>query len=927
MRLEAQSGGYAQGVTVTNGIVTVYFDATWNSKYVDIHYRLNNGTQQNLRMQRSGNRWTMAIPNARPGGVLGYWFTYEKNGPQYDSPISTVIVPSPTPTPSPTATPMPTPTPVPVGFTQGVTVANGVVTVFFDATWNSKYVDIHYRLNNGTQQNLRMQRSGNRWTIVIAKARRSNVLGYWFTYEKNGPQYDSPFYTVIVPSPTATPTPVPTATATPAPTATPTPTPAPTPTLTPAVPDGLAATANGTNQITITWKAVPGAVGYDLQMDGVILSSAVSPVIHAPVAPNSTHAYAVRSKSSAGVSAFSANVSATTPGLQGEISPLFNQSTALEPATVIETGTALITRLGDRVRDRHARESQFKAYDHYLSRYWEHRTVSIEIIDRVAKGGNSITFNITSLWKLDSPDFRAFFRGIGTVAEYWHNADSTAIDDLHYTTTVSYNSKENRPIRAGDRMEIEFSPFLQNPPNGRSNYYGTAMLYIVGQGGMVPWEGVGPLKDSFPLPQKAWLGGRTTLPHQYSDEPIHRLKQIATNMSPGNVQPFMLGRRLHHTDFGDGTHSEPNNPVFGEQIGKLGTRFAARSCIECHGNNGRTLPPSVGTPLKAEVRVGLDAVGTAHPNLGSVLQPKSTAGSPEGGVSIASWTTIPGAFGDGTPFELRKPNYAFTTVTPNFSSVRFAPALVGMGLLEAIEEQTILGLADPDDANGDGISGRVQSLNDPQTGQLRLGRFGWKAGQARLTHQIASALNQAMGITTSIAPVLDRGSAQESSNSGVELSNADLENLYRYVATLGVPARRNLTDSIALRGETLFATLNCVKCHTPAMTTSPYHPMTELRSQSIQPYTDMLLHDMGAGLADNLGEGKASGAEWRTPPLWGIGSTAEVSGGEAYLHDGRARNLTEAILWHGGEAQASKEGFRQLPASDRAAVVKFLQSL
>jgi len=121
--------------------------------------------------------------------------------------------------------------------------------------------------------------------------------------------------------------------------------------------------------------------------------------------------------------------------------------------------------------------------------------------------------------------------------------------------------------------------------------------------------------------------------------------------------------------------------------------------------------------------------------------------------------------------------------------------------------------------------------------------------------------------------------------------------------------------------------LNCVKCHTPSMTTSRYHPMTELRSQSIQPYTDLLLHDMGSGLADNMGEGKASGAEWRTPPLWGIGSTAEVSGGEAYLHDGRARNLTEAILWHGGEAQGSKEAFRQLPAADREAIVKFLQSL
>jgi len=477
-------------------------------------------------------------------------------------------------------------------------------------------------------------------------------------------------------------------------------------------------------------------------------------------------------------------------------------------------------------------------------------------------------------------------------------------------------------------MEIEVSPFLLSPPNGtRTNYYGTAMLYIVGEGGTVPWEGKGPMLDSFPLAEKAWLGGRTTLPYQYSDERVHRLKQIATNMSPESIQPFMLGRRLHHTDFGNGVHSEGGNPAFGEQIGKLGPRFTARSCVECHVNNGRTLPSPVGTSLRAVVKVGADEGGSAHPYLGKMLQPQTTSGVPEAGASISGWTLTPGIFGDGTPFELRKPNYAFTRVTPPFHSVRFAPALVGMGLLEAIEETTILEMADPEDADGDGISGRVQTLKDPQTGELRIGRFGWKAGQARLTHQIASALSHDMGITTLINPTLDRGSAQEGTDFGVELSNADLENWYRYLATLGVPARRNLEDSVALRGEALFTSMNCVKCHKPQITTSPYHPLAELRDQSIQPYTDMLLHDMGPGLADNLGEGQASGSEWRTPPLWGIGSTTEVSGGEAYLHDGRARNLEEAILWHGGEAEASKEAFRQLPAADRAAAVKFLQSL
>ncbi|HMP84693.1 MAG TPA: di-heme oxidoredictase family protein, partial [Verrucomicrobiota bacterium] len=187
----------------------------------------------------------------------------------------------------------------------------------------------------------------------------------------------------------------------------------------------------------------------------------------------------------------------------------------------------------------------------------------------------------------------------------------------------------------------------------------------------------------------------------------------------------------------------------------------------------------------------------------------------------------------------------------------------------------------------------------------------------------AAALNTDMGVVTTIFPKLDG----ETTNSTPELSAADLDLMTRYVALLGVGARRNLTDAQALQGEQLFATASCVKCHTPTLTTSAYHPMAELRSQTIHPYTDLLLHDMGPGLADNMGEGAATGSEWRTAPLWNIGLTAGVSGGEAYLHDGRARSLEEAILWHGGEAEAAKEAFRTMSAADRAALIKFLKSL
>jgi CxxC motif-containing protein (DUF1111 family) len=391
----------------------------------------------------------------------------------------------------------------------------------------------------------------------------------------------------------------------------------------------------------------------------------------------------------------------------------------------------------------------------------------------------------------------------------------------------------------------------------------------------------------------------------------------------------MLGRRLQHTDFGDGSHLEAGNPIFPEQVGKLGPRYTGRSCFGCHTDNGRALVPATGAAmLQSVVRVGSSAAGASHPNLGLVLQELATNGAPaEASANIASFTTTGGTYGDGAAYSLRKPNYAFIGVTPSFFSVRLAPQLVGTGLLEAIPEGEIAALADPSDVNGDGISGRMQTVTDPQTGQVRLGRFGWKAGQATLKQQLASALNNDMGVTTSIFQNLDRGSAQPDPGPSTELNDTDLDNLYRYNAVLGVSARRSLTDAQALSGEALFTSANCVKCHTATLTTSAYHPLTELRSQTIHPYTDLLLHDMGTGLADNMSEGGASGSEWRTPPLWSIGLTAGVSGGENYLHDGRARTLEEAILWHGGEADASKEAFRTMSATNRAALIAFLKSL
>jgi len=266
-------------------------------------------------------------------------------------------------------------------------------------------------------------------------------------------------------------------------------------------------------------------------------------------------------------------------------------------------------------------------------------------------------------------------------------------------------------------------------------------------------------------------------------------------------------------------------------------------------------------------------------------------------------------------------------VTPEYYSARIAPQLVGLGLLEAIPESSIAALTDPNDADGDGVSGRIRTIIDPVTGQSRIGRFGWNGGQATVKQQVAGALNTDMGVMTSIFPSPDCGDAQSREKNGGELDDEHLDKLTQYLSLLGVHARRNTSDPDSARGEPLFDEAGCADCHAPTFQTSDYHPHAERRSQMIHPYTDLLLHDMGVGLADNLTEGNASGAEWRTPPRWGIGLTEDVSGGEAYLHDGRARNLNEAILWHGGEAESAKQAFEDMPEDDKDALLVFLRSL
>lgn len=357
----------------------------------------------------------------------------------------------------------------------------------------------------------------------------------------------------------------------------------------------------------------------------------------------------------------------------------------------------------------------------------------------------------------------------------------------------------------------------------------------------------------------------------------------------------------------------------------LGPRFNNTSCAGCHVGDGRGLPifGDVAKHSQGLLRVSLPG-GQPVPGVGFQFRDQAVLGFEPDGTLRVEWEEIPGQYGDGTPYRLRKPKLTVTLANGKplpaqvQTSLRVAPPSFGRGWLEAIPQAEILAQADPNDQDHDGISGRPNWVKDHR-GKTRLGRFGLKANTADLLEQTAAAYLNDMGLGNPVFP---------DENGKVEISQQTLDIAVFYTQTLAVPARRNLSDPQVRQGEALFVQMGCSSCHTPRFVTGNDHPIAALRNQEIHPYSDLLLHDMGKGLADGRPDGEASGQEWRTPPLWGIGLTRTVLGGdEAYLHDGRARTLEEAILWHGGEAEAAKAAFRTAPTDFRAALLAFLKSL
>ncbi len=406
-----------------------------------------------------------------------------------------------------------------------------------------------------------------------------------------------------------------------------------------------------------------------------------------------------------------------------------------------------------------------------------------------------------------------------------------------------------------------------------------------------------------------------------------------------------------------------SSPASTKSADGLGPLFNARSCQNCHLKDGRGHTPSANWPIDDSISFVLrlsippqnhkqkilieerKILFIEEPSYGQQLQDLSIQGFDAEGIINFEYEKVKIKFEDGKTVNLRKPKY--TIKNWNYGnpkkdlmlSPRIAQQMIGLGLLESIDENDIISNSDPNDKDNDGISGKPNFVWNKLQKKITLGRFGWKAGQPNLMQQSAEAFKVDIGISSflnqeawgdcSVGQELCRkapnGNTIDQGNS--EISREAMDKLVFYVRNLGVPARRNVNNKDVLLGKKIFYESGCIGCHTPKFVTSRIPDQPENSFQLIWPYTDLLLHDMGDGLADNRPEGDADGREWRTAPLWGIGLTETVSGHTEFLHDGRARNLLEAILWHGGEAENSKNKIMKLNKKQREALLKFLNSL
>lgn len=440
-------------------------------------------------------------------------------------------------------------------------------------------------------------------------------------------------------------------------------------------------------------------------------------------------------------------------------------------------------------------------------------------------------------------------------------------------------------------------------------------------------------------PISARLGGGTSPATLLMD-----FSTVVANAGEDSLTMFSAGNQFFTAKW---TPSPGRQPV----TDGLGPLFNRESCFDCHLDNGRGAPPEgPGQALMSSlVRIsvpGADANGGPNPvpNYGDQIQDRAIPGvTPEAKPSI-SWTEIKGQYSDGRPFTLRRPvvtleNPAYGPLPKNLMmSFRVANPMIGLGLLESVMPTTMHALADPEDKDGDGISGRVNIVWDAGSKAPGEGRFGWKANTPSLVHQNSGAALGDMGITTPVHPedhcvvgqeACAAAAAKAKAGDEPEMPFTPLLNMTVFSRLIAVPPQRNPDAAEVKRGEKLFREIGCASCHMPTLIAGRAGDGVKptFAGQTFHPFTDLLIHDMGEGLADGRPDYLASGSEWRTTPLWGLGLTETVNGHTYLLHDGRARNIAEAILWHGGEGEAAKERFRTAPAIERADLLAFLESL
>ena len=637
------------------------------------------------------------------------------------------------------------------------------------------------------------------------------------------------------------------------------------------------------------------------------------------------------------------------------------QDTALLEYTigqeVDEQSWPVISQRVGRFRHRHPNEWRF---DNYVEDYGIGKSYELTMTD----WGNrvEILLSIDEDLPVNRVDFRYFT---------WNDPFTTGCHRPETLVNQIMDGSQNvftyqvNDVTPGTIIDFDLT-FIDLPTPGLQ-YYSEFFYYRVG-------KGVFGAHVSNPRVSAVGEMGES---HVYS--PRFGFAQHASTLSLDELKDFMDGKIFFETDYENAdllnftTHftccagpigqTIVESPVYKPDV--IGPKYAAASCIQCHNMDGRGETPFSNMDLVSLVAQtsipGKGAFGEPipHPFYGSQIDVAAEANTnPEGRIQV-TYEEIEGYFDDGTPYSLRKPIYRFmdmaygslgTNIPDEDASLgyegvaefspRIAPMLPGLGMLEAVSDATILAMEDPLDSDQDGISGRANWVWDQQSQQTALGRYGWKANQPNIRQQTSEAFRRDLGITTSLSPWQDCGEYADDCETGSglpELNGSELDLVESYIRGLTLPPRRNYEDPMAIAGMHLFKEAKCQSCHRPTMLTGSDHPIAGFRNRTIEPFTDLLLHDMGPGLADNRPHFQASGSEWRTPPLWGLSYVKHAlglpencddpaSGGATpnFLHDGRARNLSEAILWHGGEAENSRQIYLAMNAVERSQLLAYV---